>query len=153
MKIFTYGIIGIVAVAVIAGFFIVGSPAIERVRRFDERRITDLSSLQGEIAYFWQSKQKLPAALGELRDDLRGVVVPVDPETGMPYEYRITGAESFELCSVFSLPSDLQEYKLPARTVPVPAPETGAVTSWDHGAGRTCFSRNIDKDFFPPIKK
>lgn len=154
MKLFTYSIIVIVAAAIVAGFFIVGSPGAARLRQADTRRENDLSALQNNITYYWQGKQKLPETLADLRDDLRGVTVPVDPETGAVYGYRILSPESFELCATFSLSSQNKGEMAPpeiSRPVSVGAPT--AENIWTHGSGTTCFERTIDKDFFQPIKK
>ncbi len=154
MKIFTYGIIGIVVIAIVVGFFIVGSPGDERIRRFDERRISDLGVIQSEIIYYWQSKEILPAVLDNLRDDLRGVSLPLDPDTSAPYEYKVLSDKSFELCAVFSLPSD--EKTVESNTLVRPAPSFGGGfenSSWGHKAGQVCFLRTIDPDFFRPLGK
>lgn len=153
MKIFTYGIIGIVAIAIIAGFFIVGSPGDERIRRFDVRRETDLSMIQSEITYYWQNKQSLPVALDNLHDDLRGVSIPVDPDTGIAYEYRVLSEKSFELCAMFSLPSDEKTTVSEATARPISYPVISGNVSWWHAAGLICFERTIDPDFFRPLGK
>src|SRR3989338_8982898 len=89
MKFFIYFIITIVAVAVVAGFFIVGSPQEERLRRFDEQRVSDLQNLQYQILNYWQNKNKLPVVLSDLRDDISGFVPPVNPESGAEYGFRV----------------------------------------------------------------
>jgi len=146
MKFFVYGIIAIVAAAIIAGFFVVGSPETARLGRFDIKRESDLGMIQGNGTYFWQSKQKLPESLEDLRDDLRGVIIPTDPETRVPYGFRILGERSFELCATFSLPSQVSEVARPIEPM-------GIRSAWEHGSGPTCFEWTIDPDFFPPIQK
>ncbi len=150
MKLLPSIVIGVVTVSVIASFFIIGSPMTERVRRFDERRVNDLQSVQWEIINYWQKKNRLPATLDVLRDDIRGFVPPQDPETGTPYEYAVKDATSFSLCATFSLVSDAS-INTRGMTKPVPV---GRITkehqSWEHDSGRVCFSRTIDKDLYPP---
>lgn len=138
MKYFVYGVIGVVCVAVIAGFFVVGSPVNERAKQLDLRRISDLTSLQYQIINYWQAKEKLPETLFALKDDLRGIAIPSDPETGAAYEYAIKGSNQFELCAIFVRAG--QGYTTPS-------------DEWVHGAGRTCFTRTIDKDLYPPFIK
>jgi len=140
MKLFKYGVVAVVSIAVIASFFVVGSPAEQKDRRLDERRISDLQFLQSEVVIFWQSKDRLPDELGELEDDLRGVVVPSDPETGAQYVYNILGNEVFELCATFSTNSE----DALGESLRYPYYEGG----WDHSAGRACFERAIDPDFY-----
>jgi len=152
MRYFVYIIIAVVAVTVIAGFFVAGSPQEERLHRFDEQRISDLQFLQAEIINFWQRKARLPSDLSEIEDSIRGVFTPLDPETAAPYEYNVIDEEAlkFELCTVFSLPS-LEEETL-AKPVPVRAPESAFYgQNWQHDLGRTCFERAIDEDLYKPL--
>ena len=146
MKAFASIVIAVVAAAVIAGFFIVGSPQEERARRFDDRRVQDLQTLQWEIINYWQLKQVLPQALAMLKDDIRGFTPPVDPESGASYEYAAKGTLIFELCAIFN-----RENKETGSVPKVPYPY-GGMENWQHGAGRTCFTRTIDKDLYPPQK-
>ena len=156
MKYFNYFIIGVVALAVVAGFFIVGSPEKQRQLQFDDRRVNDLSYLQAEILAYWQNKGQLPANLSLLNDDLRGVQVPIDPESTKFYGYEVKGETIFALCAVFNLPSLSQQANALAdsagRTKPVPAGYYGdplmGQSSWEHQAGLTCFERTIDKDYY-----
>lgn len=150
-KYFVYAVIILVAAAAAAGFFIVGSPQQERLRRFDERRISDLQFLQSEIINYWLKKEKLPENLELLRDDIRGIQVPSDPGTGIAYGYEVLGPESFNLCANFTLPS----FGASEARVPKPAYPDGRYYSdanWDHQAGDVCFERKIDKELYKPEK-
>lgn len=155
MKYFVYTIIGVVVVVIVTGFFFVGSPKEERMRQFDEQRVQHLQQLQWNIIEYWQSKNKLPAKLADLNDPTRGVIVPVDPETGEPYAYEIKTPESFALCATFKMES-VSESISPRIAKPTPESSSGIVGGdvWTHGPGRVCFERKIDKDFFklrPPV--
>lgn len=150
MKIFTYAVIAVIAAVVVAGFFAVGSPARERLRRFDEQKIQNLQTIQQEVSYYWQNKTKLPDKLTDLNDSLRGFAVPKDPQSASDYEYAIKGAETFELCAVFNLPSLASGSAFPPERI-VKTPTQAVITGpeyWEHGEGRTCFERTIDKDFY-----
>lgn len=151
MRYFIYAVIGIVAAAVIAGFFIVGSPQEERLRRFDERRTQDLQFLQSEIINYWVNKEELPAALDLLKDDIRGVSAPRDPETGAEYGYEVKGELAFSLCADFNLsnPEDISS-SVPPKPI-APAGYYGEA-NWNHQAGSVCFDRKIDKDIYKPRK-
>lgn len=152
MKIYVYSIISIVALSVFAGFFIVGSPATERLRKFDEQRIYNLQYIQSEIVNYWMNKGRLPADLNDLKDDLRGVAIPTDPErAGESYKYSITGPLSFSLCGGFSTASMGMEK--PGMSRPVPASDYGIGQNWQHSAGQHCFERVIDQDFYKPLPK
>ncbi|HEU0081064.1 MAG TPA: DUF5671 domain-containing protein [Candidatus Paceibacterota bacterium] len=127
--------------SLVAGFVVAGSPMRARALRFDERRQIDLGNIENQVVYYWQQKGMMPMALSDLSDPVSGFTVPVDPQTGKGYEYRLTQREaSFQLCADFQLPS--------------PAARDASVgyafsKDWNHGAGPTCFDRTIDKDFYP----
>ncbi len=143
VKIFSYTVIGIVIAGIIASFFIIGSPARQRSRLFDEQRVRDLQSIQSEVIVFWQGKDRLPGTLGELDDDLRGIVVPVDPETKEQYTYKVLDGTTFELCATFNISSD---DKADLQRVKPFVPQYKE--TWKHGAGNTCFNRKIDKELY-----
>ncbi len=153
MKYFVYAVTGAVAVAVVAGFFVVGSPTRERDRQFDERRISDLSLIQSQVVTYWQRNGELPATPDDLRDEIGGFLVPTDPETGVAYEYTGGTERTFELCATFTLPSVREKDNPTAMSVPRPV---GGVTYeegvWWHGVGRSCFERTIDPALYPPAK-
>lgn len=146
MKIFVYSVIAVVAAVIIAGFFIVGSPQTERLRRFDERRVSDLQNIQWQIVNFWQQKERFPKDLNELRDDVSGWTAPADPETAKPYKYEPGEGFSFVLCADFLLPS---EGDYPAES----GLYLGGEDNWTHGAGEHCFERKIDPERYPPYEK
>ncbi len=149
IKTFIYIISAIIFISVVAGFTVAGSPAKERARKFDEQRVSNLSSIQWQIVEYWRSKESLPNELSDLNDPLRGFYVPRDPDTGKKYEYIKKGEMSFELCATFSRPS---EGFYPEKPRPVKDAYMGGLDEyWEHGEGRTCFERTIDRDFYPPV--
>jgi hypothetical protein len=139
--------IGVVALAIIAGFFVAGSPFRQRLVRFDNQKISDLQSIQYRTVNFWQKKNVLPATVDELRDDILGFVPPKDPQSGASYEYRVTGERTFELCGEFNVPADADAVR--AKQIYSEYPIGGAANeSWEHGIGRTCFTRTIDPELY-----
>lgn len=150
----SYGAGVLAIVTIVAGFFIVGTPWQARLYRYDDEKITNLQTIQSQVVSYWQAKQNLPGTLGDLTDSISGFYVPNDPQTGTSYEYRVTGALSFELCASFNAPT--QRFSTSARTYPVepgyPSKMPGADT-WQHAAGRTCFTRTIDPELYPPVKR
>lgn len=155
MKIFIYAVILVVVFAVIGGFMVVGSPKEERLRKFDERKVSDLQTIQSRILEYWGNKKKVPDSLDLLNDDLIGFRVPKDPETGNDYEYYKQGQDAFQLCAVFNRQSIGMSSDIGMRiSKPVgPGGYIGSMASFSHGPGRTCFDRNIDKDLYAPAKK
>lgn len=147
-------VVGLIVLgSIVSGFFIIGSPATQRDMRFDAERLSDLQSLQMNIVSYWQEKEELPVALENLEDPLVGYVVPLDPETETPYEYKRTGSLSFELCATFVLPSNEKGSARDDYSYPMPM-EGLSLTgdSWKHDAGRACFERTIDPERFPVRK-
>jgi hypothetical protein len=134
----------VILAVVIGGFFVVGSPATQRDRRFDETRINDLQTIQNQVISYWQSKNKLPATLGDLKNSISGFVAPTDPQTGASYEYIISGPLVFQLCADFKTDSKYDSANPPV-AVPMSYPYNG---NWDHGVGRICFSRTIDPQLY-----
>lgn len=146
ISIYSWVVIAVVVVAVVAGFFVAGSPQSQRIVRFDERRVQDLSSLQSNIINYWQKKNELPQNLNQVANDILGIIIPKDPKTGVSYEYAKLGALKFELCATFET-SNLNQNSTDPKPVPVMYLE-GEMQTWKHGAERTCFQRTIDPELF-----
>lgn len=155
---------------IVWSFIIMGSPAMQRAWRLDDRRVTDLQNIQYQVINYWQQKEKLPTALIELSNPLSGYSLPIDPEfeKGNKYEYIPKDKMTFELCATFTaeMPQGWQEYNYGGGVVPMPSyisktdigvssyPYSGGVNdSWDHKIGHTCFTRTIDTDIYPPFPK
>lgn len=134
----------IVLAAVVAAFLVVGSPAHQRDLNFDQRRVSDLQSIQSETVNYWQQKAKLPSQLSDLTNSISGFKAPMDPETGNPYEYIVKSGLNFQLCADFKLPSANSNQ---SRAIPMMYP----YDNWDHAAGHVCFDRTIDPQLYKPI--
>jgi hypothetical protein len=117
----------VVLAAVIAGLYLAGSPAEQRLLRMDERRVRDLDRLTNVIGSYTRQREELPDSLEQLLDGQLLDELPVDPATGEPYEY-LCADTSYQLCAVFAQPArDVDEFDF-----------------WNHPAGRHCF------EFTPP---
>ena len=155
-RVFVSVVVAVMAGSVVAGFFVVGSPQRERLARFDERRVNDLQIIQNETVNFWQTKDRLPANLEELKNDLSGFVAPRDPETGAAYEYRALEPLRFELCANFATGSrnaaevtDRTDRRVKS-AMPYPVFSYDGMGNWMHGLGRECFIRTIDPERLRP---
>lgn len=143
------------AVTILAGFFIVGTPAQARLARFDAEKVADLQNIQSQVMNYYQAKQKLPVALDDINTSLSYGPLPVDQQTGKPYEYQALGALSFKLCAVFNAPSRTNQNPSPETRMAVPVGaggKPGVPDNWQHGSGNVCFERTIDPSFYPPLK-
>jgi hypothetical protein len=143
----------IVLVTIVSGFFIVGSPQTLRDLRYDQERVSALQNLQYQVLNHWQRTERLPESLASMEDPLSGFIVPVDPETGEPYEYSIlnNAALTFELCAIFNRASGELE-GADVQPKPVIRDPFGNA-HWQHDAGRQCFERTIDPELYPVIDR
>jgi hypothetical protein len=103
------------------GFYLIGPPAEERVRRLDSRRQTDLQRLRLAVDLYWTRQRRLPATLEELHREAGTNIYARDPQSGELYEYAVKGSDAYELCAEFARESD------------------GPGDFWSHAAGRQCF--------------
>lgn len=133
--------------SIVAGFSVLGTPANQRMLRYDSQKVSDLQNIQWQLVNYWQQKGSLPASLGELEDPISGFIIPLDPQSAKPYEYKKTGAMSFDLCAEFNKPLELSN--LSKGGTSYPAPMGGIVDNWQHDAGQKCFSRSIDPELYP----
>ena len=117
----------VIVAAVIGGIILLDSPAQERLRRLDERRVDDLHQLAYGVDIYWTREGSLPASLAELSEQERIARDLADPATGQPYEYRVLGDRTFELCAVFARDTGTDGRDIPDRSF------------WLHGPGRQCF--------------
>ncbi|MFC2095816.1 hypothetical protein ACFLSW_05210 [Candidatus Bipolaricaulota bacterium] len=124
--IIAFGVIVIVVAAVIVGALLLDSPAQERLRRLDERRVSDLAELGRAVSVYWTQEGSLPSSLNELTRDREFYVDLSDPETGNPYEYRVVDDTTYELCAVFARETGNGDRNVPYGYL------------WFHGSGRQC---------------
>ncbi|NNK62817.1 MAG: hypothetical protein HKO98_06360 [Gemmatimonadetes bacterium] len=123
----------VIAVSIVIGIVIIGSPTEGRFRQLDSGRIGDLQGIMRATDLFWSRTDRLPESLEELAADPRASVRIVDPGTGEPYVYRVTSPDTYELCATF----DRESRVVPARD---------AAEFWRHGPGPTCFELEVDKN-------
>jgi hypothetical protein len=148
-RMINYAVGVLIAVTIIAGFFIVGTPQHARLMRFDSQKVSDLQSIQGEVVNYYQQKGSLPADLSALNDPLSYFTVPSDPQSGTQYEYAPTGPLAFMLCAQFNAQDSATKGGTHAM---MPTPY-GTNDNWQHGEGRQCFTRTIDPERYPPVTK
>lgn len=128
-----------VLIAIVWGIWLAGSPASERLRKFDDRRIEDLRAIEGEVLnislgetrYLPATERKVVRPLPQTLEEVQKNAVYqklniTDPETGDPYSYTVKGATMLELCAVFNAVRD-ERYDI----------------FWNHEAGQKCFEINV----------
>lgn len=141
VRIFAIGVSALVALAVIYGFYLAGSPQTQRLRKFDEQRTQHLHTIYYQVRNFWETRNGLPATLDDIKKLDPFTEIPRDPENDAPYEYHIIGENTYELCATFSLSNAVDAKK---SGVPAPVREPfGQYDGFDrllnHSAGRNCF--------------
>jgi len=155
MKVFIWSVIAVVGLGVVTGFFVAGSPQVERLRKLDQRRVEDLQNIQSQIIFFWQQKNVLPNSLDDLRDSISGYIPPQDPETKAVYEYSKLGDLKFKLCADFKTEAGPNSATTPVLVGPM-GEQIGKASmgneSWQHTKGLVCFDRTIDPVIWKPIK-
>ena len=119
----------VVTAAIGVGIYLLGSPAEERERRLDERRVEDLSGIASAVDLYWTRETRFPSSLEALRTETGTGVAIVDPATGAAYEFRPLDGAQYELCAVFEGESRDSDRFIDAGF-------------WSHRAGRQCFQRS-----------
>jgi len=135
-----------VLASIVVGFFIVGTPSVQRSRQYDTRRVEDLQYIQNQIINYWVNKQELPQNLSDLEDSISGFTVPDDPESGASYEYIISDPLNFKLCADFKTSSE--DMGIVPSAVKPAYPYDMSQQNWNHSSGNVCFSRTIDPDLY-----
>ena len=109
-------------VVVSLGFWKTRGPSTQRLVRWDEKRVHNLSQLAGEIIQDYRTHDmQLPTALSSVQKGRY-----LDPATGRPPDYRVEPPSHFFLCTTF------------ATEGPRESP-SGNYLFWAHSGGRKCF--------------
>ena len=117
----------VVAIVVVRGIMIIGSPSEERTRRIDSRRVNDLQRISRSVEIYHTRHRQVPATLEDLVREPGFANVARDPVTDRPYGYRTFTATSYELCGTFDRESG----------------DGRAEDFWAHGVGEQCFTLDL----------
>jgi hypothetical protein len=120
-----------VLAAIVAGFWLLGSPGKQRLISLDSQRVQNLSAIASELSSDLAANGDIPAKPlpEQLSDRIRNQYK--DPETQEPYSYKRISDKAYELCATFALPSDANENN---RALP-----PFGDTRWQHPEGLHCF--------------
>ena len=149
-----------VAAAVVLGLVFLGSPAQERERRIDDRRLSDLHGIGAAADLYWTRHGRLAASLDDLAAEPGVRISTRDPTTSEMYGYRALDEGRYEVCATFA--ADSGEPTVSSSIVqrscqgchgpgsPVAPRVEGPVAAhvgfrdlWAHGAGRHCFQMRV----------
>lgn len=143
---FAAGASVIVIAALVLGFFHSDTPAKTRDMRLDEQQVNDLSNIQYRVEDSYRVNGALPQDIKSLFVGIEPVSAPAGRDA---YEYKVLGDMKYQLCATFAYPSTPDGSRTTALKEPA-APATSPVenpyNNWDHGAGKTCFTREVVKD-------
>ena len=120
----------VVAATLVSAIFVMGSPAVQREAKLDERRIADLTRIDRLADGYFERKGKLPPDLATLANQPGRRLSTADPVDGSAYAYEVTGDRTFRLCAVFATDT-AETFEAAERWT----------DEWNHGAGRQCFER------------
>lgn len=124
--------------SIVWGFAVLGSPATQRLYKYDEQKVNDLMSINNEVANYYSTKGKLPNSLTDISSQY--YIVAVDSQTEKPYEYAKTGNTTYDLCAEFNKESNVTDSQI--------KPVLYGSITWTHSAGKYCFSQNINPNIY-----
>ena len=149
-----------VVAGVAAGLIILGSPAQERERRIDDRRVADLHGIVAATDLYWTRHSRLPASLDDLTAEPGLGINTRDPASSETYGYQALDTARYEVCATFDTESgtapgesirtppivqaSCQGCHGPGRVARTPVEDPAAAhlrlrNLWAHGGGRQCF--------------
>lgn len=121
------------------GFSVLGSPMTQRLHKYDNAKVMDLQNLTSAIQNYYSTSQKLPENLTDLATLNYGINT-TDSQNQKQYEYKKTGNNTYELCAEFNKSSSSTESLTYPRVMGL------GYTTWNHPAGRHCFTQTITPD-------
>ncbi|MFH1088543.1 MAG: DUF5671 domain-containing protein [Patescibacteria group bacterium] len=156
-KLFEWLVFVVVAGALVWGFVIIDSPAVQRAKRFDDMRLNSLLSLQDSVQIFYgfneiSGNHRLPVDLDELTNDPKVYLEKsslIDPATNQPFEYRVIDETNYELCATFETDNSAEDNNSGLSQPRSMVPELAGVKGFNHGVGRECFQLPVTVD---PVK-
>ncbi|MFH1255644.1 MAG: DUF5671 domain-containing protein [bacterium] len=105
IKIYFYSSISMAAIALIAAFFFIDSPALVREQKFDQAIINKFSQIDSAINAYYGENKKLPENLKDLLNGGSTYYVIesdlTDASSKKIFEYNIKSGDAYELCAVF----------------------------------------------------
>jgi hypothetical protein len=132
VRVLAVGVTVAMVVAVALGLWTMGPPSHQRALRLDSARVRQLYMLDSMLVLRYATKKTMPSTLIEVDPNSAN---RLDPVSGQPFEYSVTGPGSFRLCATFDAASENMArsglYEFPS----------GA--EWKHPAGRFCFDRPV----------
>ncbi|MFH0818569.1 MAG: DUF5671 domain-containing protein [Patescibacteria group bacterium] len=127
----------VVLVFIILGFFFIGSPFNQRLRRIDTEKRSSLENISYNIDSYMYEKKALPESLEIIKNKYNTNIT--DPQTQKEYTYEVIDKDNYKLCAEFNLPSISKEY---TDKYSLPASQD----IWEHDKGTVCFTKQVNID-------
>lgn len=126
----------IVIASLAAALAVMESPAKQRDRRLDERRLQELQAVGEAIDEATTRAGRMPRSLAELAAAPGASLAIVDPVDGTPYGFRATAPTRYRLCASFATSTSDRD--------PGARRNEYFRREWPHPAGLHCFERQLD---------
>lgn len=130
-----------VITAVIAGFWLLGSPNKQRLMALDRQRLNELQQIASEMTSEYGFKPAADETVS-LPDSLESLNIRsdrlLDPESQEPYVYRRLSDSTYELCATFAIDSS----EVPRQNFGYDNRER-----WAYSKGQQCFEFEVSKRY------
>ncbi len=131
----------IIAGSIAWGFSVLGSPHTQRLQKYDDEKVSDLTNINNAITSWYSGKGSLPASIEELSTLNSYYFNTLDTQTQAPYEYVKTDKTTYDLCAEFNTSS-------PEAGKPNMYMRPLGYVSWTHQAGHYCFHETINPNIY-----
>ena len=138
------GVVIVVIACIGYSIYLFGTPGEQRSIQFDRERVSDLTNISYNVDEFWELNGELPAGFEDMSGTKYSIHSINDPETGVPYEYRVVDgtAGEYELCAVFDTDTANRRERSPQFSD----------DPWGHGVGHTCFPLEVRRERPMPVE-
>ena len=137
IRAYYYGAMAVAAVALVAAFFFIDSPAQVRSQKYDQAIINKFSQIDSAVNAYYGENKKLPAGLKDLLGGGSTYYIVesdiTDPGTNKAFEYKVDDKDAYELCATFKTENKSQADD---KSIYVD-------TRWLHDAGYQCLKQRI----------
>jgi len=141
---FGMGAIVLVFVSLAYGYAYIETPKEIREIRIDEKQVSDLREIYWNIDENYRTSQSLPETIDELYINKKQ---PIAPEGRADYIYNVLDKKTYELCAEFVAESQQYEHSvIQTKTISTETTKPWYQNdNWEHGVGKTCFKRAVQK--------
>jgi len=137
IRAYYYGAMAVAAVALVAAFFFIDSPAQVRSQKYDQAIINKFSQIDSAINAYYGENGKLPVNLKDLIGGGSAYYIVAndvtDPATGKMFDYKVDNKDVYELCATFKTENKSQADD---KSIYVD-------TRWLHDAGYQCLKQRV----------